>query len=495
MRLQRSSTSPDNPPVFGVQTPRIGTRRVPTVPTKGPQIVALAQLAGIGHDDWQTYIDDVAHEYDPETGRWTHRTNILIVGRQNGKTVVLEDRVLAGLYLFASDRLILHTAQDRAVPRELFESLATRIGDTQALHKRLDTKGIRETNGQERIRLKDGSTYRILAPRPKAFRNWSADVLIFDEAREQRTWELWNAATPTQSARPNPQLWIVSNAGDPDSVVLNTARDRGRRAADNPTADPTVAYFEWSAAPERTVDDEQGWAEANPSYGHRMTRDAVLEELSAARMDDDAMAGFVTERLCRWVDTPGTPAIPFDAWLRCGGEPDEVEPGPPRPVCGIDLDGNRSHAAIAIAAERDGRLVVDVVWEMHDPDGVDVATVAAEALDWMKAYHIRDFAFDKYTGQTVADMLEARGRRPLPVAPVAFVNACSNMHDAVTSGYLLHRNGESLNDQVRRTVRRDRGDGHWFISRKDSTGTISGVLAAVFAVNLAYRPRRTPSVH
>ena len=489
-RLLQSSHSLSEPSVYGFQVPRIGTPRDEAWPTKGAKFSALAELSGVVHDPWQRHIGDVALEYDPQTGRWRRDTVGLVVGRQNGKTTVLEDRVLASLYLFDEERLVLHTAQDRTAPFELFKSLRDRITTTWALRRKLHPKkGIVETNGKEEILLKDGSRYKILAPRPGAFRGWSADLLIYDEAREQKSWELDVAASPTLSARPNSQKWIVSNAGTSESVVLNTLIDRGRSAVANPGSDPKLAYFEWSSDPALPIDDETAWAQSNPSYGYRILRDTIEAELSAARLDPEALNGFITERLCRQVAAMTARAIPFDQWMRCVDHDQEpIGDGLPRPTLGIDIDGDRTAAAIVVAVRRGDRIVVDMVSEFTSEGAIDLAAVIQEALYWMNRYRITEFAYDPMTCATVAQSLEAQGKSGNPIRSADRLQASGNLFDAVLTGTLAHPDHESLNVQVEAAVRKSAGDGLWYISRSSSPIAIPGVVALAAAINLQYRP-------
>ena len=167
---KRSASIVADAEVVGSQTPRIWTSRDNNLETLGPLMDAVAAIAGIESDEWQSLVSHIALELDPVTGRWAHRTVVIIVARQNGKTTIFESRILVGLFALPEKR-IYHTAQDRTEPRKVFESLCERITNTPELHRRLHpTKGIREANGQEQIRLKDGSRYSITAPRPAAFR-------------------------------------------------------------------------------------------------------------------------------------------------------------------------------------------------------------------------------------------------------------------------------------------------------------------------------------
>jgi phage terminase large subunit-like protein len=200
--------------------------------------------------EWQRYAAGVALER--ERDRWAYRTVGVVVARQNGKTGLAARRITAGMMLGWS-RVVLHTAQDRAVPRKTFEEIVNLCRSTAWM--RAEIARVRLANGQEELTLRSGATYRILAPRPSAWRGWTSDLIVFDEAREHRDDAAYSAALYTMRASPDPQLWVLSNAGDPDSVVLNRLRDRGRAAAGAPGTDPRLAWLEWSAAPERALDD------------------------------------------------------------------------------------------------------------------------------------------------------------------------------------------------------------------------------------------------
>lgn len=460
--------------------------------SRGPHIEAIARLTGTELDPWQRHVCDVASEVDDD-GHWLHRLVGVIVGRQNGKSTILEARILAGLFLF-NDSKIVHTAQDRALPRQMFERLIGVVESQPALARRVAQ--IRETNGQEAIRLTDGSLYKIIAPRAKAIRGEyepsPPDLIVVDEAREQHSMDLWTAALPTIRTRPSAQIWAVSNAGDADSVMLNSLRDRGRAAVADPDDDPRMAWLEWSAAggTERPIDDPQAWAEANPALGRRISVDTIVDELKAY---EDNPNGFRTEILCQWVhDVTHRAAIDWTDWLACGGEPEPVDPAAlPRPVCGVDVDGDRNTAAVAIAAWRHDRLVVDVVEELVDPTVADVVRVAA---DWMRRYRIYEYAYDPKTSQTVAAYLDAERFTGVAIKPADYVTASSVFGDAVASRTLLHPNNETLNTQIQGAHRKPTGDGLWFISRALSDGPVTGVLAAAFATYLHYRPKPELSI-
>jgi len=464
--------------LVGVSTPRIGT------PDHGQRslgrvLYALDELAGLSLMPWQRLAADRACQVKPN-GEWLYPTVGIVVSRQNGKTLLAARRILAGLFVLG-DHQILHLAQDRALPREVFTEVATTIADEPQLNRHLAARGgIRYTNGQETIRLKDGSTYRILAPTETAVRGYSeVGFVLMDEARTQTDDAVWSAVAYTQRAHKNPTRWAISNAGDPDSVVLNRLRDRGRAAAANPAADPGICWLEWSAAEGVAVDDvEAAWLPANPALGTTIRGTTLLEELR-----NDEPDRFRTEALCQWVDTTTAQAIPWDAWERCADRDlQPVEPGTPAWFA-VDIDPERENAALLIGANVDGRLVVGLqrLWE----GDVSEAQIAADVETLWDTYAPSGIGYDPNTCGGLVDRLPG-----LPwerVAGAEWVVACGQTLDAVTSGALVHADQPDLNVQVAAAGRRDHGDGTWRMSRKDSETPIPAAVALARLVHLAAR--------
>ena len=144
----------------------------------------------------------------------------MVVARQNGKTALL--RALICMKLLQGRR-VMHTAQNRELPREVF----TEVADAFVEHWRADLKKLpRLANGQERIELRNGGLYRIVAPTRGGARGPANDDVIVDELREFDSFDFIAAARPTLTASRDPQMLYLSNAGDETSVVLNAIRKR-----------------------------------------------------------------------------------------------------------------------------------------------------------------------------------------------------------------------------------------------------------------------------
>ena len=480
-RKRTRSGSSEPLPLLGRTEPRIGTPRTSRRTLAGP-LTDLAELAGFTERDFQSLALDRSCEVEPD-GQWAYETIAVLIARQNGKTGILSIRILGGLYLF-DDRLILHTAADRALPRAVFEDLQHRIEDSPHLSKHISR--IRTSNGSEEIKMKDGNSYRILAPHQDAWRGWpQVGLTIFDEVREQRSDALWSAAMYTQRSHPNPQRYAVSNAGDPDSIVLRRLVERGRAAAEDPASDPKMCFLEWSTPDEYEIDDPEGWAYANPELGRSLRVESMLEELRS----DDA-SRFETEALCRWVATAGRLAIPMADWIDCGDP--SMAPMDPDPTVhtffSIDIDPGRTDAALLIGQISEGEpLTVGVAESWINPAGVDEIAIAARVEEWIELYRPDAIGFDPYTTGSLAERLQYHATWT-KIHGVAYVSACLSTWDLVTAGRIRHPADPYMDAQIAAAGRKDVGDGAFTIARLRSDVAIPAVVSLARLVALATEP-------
>ena len=475
--------------MYGHQTPRIGTPRTPGADTLGQQVTDLSSFTNIELLPWQQHVHDVGLEIGAD-GKWLHSIVATVVARQNGKTsAILARRILAGLYLF-DDVNILHAAQNRNFVLQTFHAIIDAINSSPWLKR--EVKDIKWAIGSEHITLKDGSTYRIMAPTQQSFRGQDkVGLIIFDEIREQKNDALWSAAKYTQRVHPNPQIWVASNAGDADSVVLNTIRDRGRAAADDPASDPGIAYFEWSAPDGSAVDDPEAWAYANPSLGHLIDEARILEELRS-----DEPERFRTEALCQWVETSGRSAVPRAAWMAAGANIPTLSPDPERPVwMAVDIDPERERASLVAVTKIDDKYVAAQVasWSSNNGSPVTEAQVADDVLKWVDLWKPRAVGYDPDTCTGIADAIAPRVQVE-KITSVRWYTACGQLWDTISAGGLVHGNDEDFTDDVLAAGRRDIGDGIWTMSRRDSKRSIPAATALGRALHLAVSPQIVPSV-
>jgi phage terminase large subunit-like protein len=291
--------------LLGDQRPRIESVP-PRVSSAGQEAVELAASAGIILDPWQAHVLDRSLG-ERQDGKWAAFEVGVIVSRQNGKGTILEARELAGLFLFGEE-LLLHSAHEFKTASDAFRRIAHLIEDNRQFERHV--KRIRTANGSEMIELKTGQRLRFVARSAGSGRGFTADTVILDEA-----YELGDAAMaallPTLSARPNPQVWYASTAGNPFSVQLGRIRRRGMKGGDR-----SLAFFEWSATEDDDPQDPAVWAKANPGMGYRITPEYIGREQAA--LSEEA---FASERLSvgNYPDLDGGAwgTISQDAWAAC----------------------------------------------------------------------------------------------------------------------------------------------------------------------------------
>lgn len=452
-------------------------RLAPPLPRRS-EIAVLrkaAKLAGKKLYPWQ----DIAGQYMTATkaGRWLYPELVLAVARQNGKTSLLVPRIVMGL--LRGER-IMHTAQDRSLPRDVFVEVADLMA-TQFAH---DLKSNpRLANGTEQVRMLNGGLYRIVAPSRGGARGPSNDLVIVDEAREMTDHDFVGAAAPTLTVSKTPQMVYLSNAGTEDSVVLNALKKRAE-------TDMSLGYLEWSAHPDRLIDDRDGWYEANPSLTGGMNAKGhldFLERMYQAYVDGGTPEIFETEHLCRWVTTEAPRVVSEVAWTRARGGLSE----PKRPVLGIAQDPAGRRASAVIAWRGENTVEVDV---LADVDGypVDLEALAEQVTLAMRKLGVRQVAFDPWTDRDFARFF----KDSQAVAAADYEAACERFARVVESGQLRYSDDDGiLSGDMAFTVRRPTSHG-WVAVRASDDRATTASFAAIRAVWLATNPAaRAPQVY
>ena len=152
---------------------------------------------------------------------------------------------------------------------------------------------------------------RFVARSSGSGRGFTSDLVILDEAYKLGDQEM-SALLPTLTARPDPQVWYTSTAGNPGSVQLGRVRRRGLAGGDG-----SLAFLEWSVD-ENGYDpaDPAEWARANPGmHTGRITADYIERERAALGPE-----AFARERLSIGdypVDGGSWETISADAWDAC----------------------------------------------------------------------------------------------------------------------------------------------------------------------------------
>lgn len=402
-------------------------------------------------------------------GRWLYPEVAEVVSRQNGKTRPLVPFIVHRLRI---GRRIMHTAQNRELPREVFGEVADYLG---AQPGELAVKGgriqmPRFANGQEEIRMKNGGHYRIVAPTRSGARGPSNDDLIIDEARELDDFEFIAAARPTLMASKNPQTIYKSNAGEEDSVVLNGLEARA-------ASDPSLAYLSWSASPERAADDIAGWLESNPSIGHLPGLLENLQRDFRSHSLQGTMAIFETENLCRRVITTRERLVDDADWLACRGPLGK----PLRPAFAVALDPDAKRASVAMAWRVGDVIALTMVIDRQGDVDVDalrdeVATLARRLA--------ADVGYDPLQDtDLVRTVVKGKAK---PINGAKFATASARFAQRVASHAIRWADADPVTDDLTWTARKPDGEqGSFHAVRAKDDRPITASLAAVRAVWLA----------
>jgi hypothetical protein len=322
--------------------------------------------------EWQRWLLIHALELLPGPGKvFRFRTVLLLVARQNGKTVVLIYLILWRLFTDGA-KTVVGTAQSLDIAEEAWDIVLAVAESIPELESEIAR--VNRVNGKKSFVLESRERYKIAAASRRGGRGLTGDLVILDELREHQTWNSYAAVSKTTISRERAQVWGVSNAGDAASIVLAHLRKVAIATIEGTTLDTStdddeqdidaaaIGLFEWSAGDDprtgnqRSVWDREGWELSNPSMGYS----GLSETAIAAAAGTDPEWVFRTEVMCDFVNTVGAGPFPMGSWQKTMIP--TVTRDKERPACyGIDLSHDRTMAYIALAYwDTEGRRRVEI---------------------------------------------------------------------------------------------------------------------------------------
>lgn len=296
--------------------------------------------------------------------KWTFRfrTILIMIARQNGKTKL--SFVIASFFMNILEApSIFGTSLSLDKAEEVWEAVIAAQEKNPELAKQIER--VSRTNGNKRLILKNGSSYKVGAPTRRAGRGDSNDLVLLDEVREQRDFEVLSAAAASTNAKPNGIIMCFSNAGDPDSIVLRQLRSQAIAVIEHKQADDfggsvddtALGLFEWSAPDGAETDDMEALAQANPALGYGyLTERALLSNRQTFPENK-----FRSECMCQQVETILPSPFPDGAWNAGLDMQSQIAPESEL-YFGVDLSQDRRMASIAVCGMReDGHYHIEVV--------------------------------------------------------------------------------------------------------------------------------------
>lgn len=463
----------------GNTRPRLYTpplRRLTRRTTRGFEVAEFADIIGEPLLPWQDWLAKHALELLPD-GTFRFRVVVVLVARQNGKSNL--KRIVSLWRMFLEGATVIGLAQDVALAREQWTLCQ------EAIHSTPDAaamwSGVRNVNGDEKFWLTNGARYMIRAMNRKAGRGYSIDEVNIDELREQRDWKAWSAVSKTTMARPNAQIWAMSNAGDDESVVLNQLREAALAGRD-----PSIFIAEWSGPDGCDLDDTRAWRQANPGLGYILSEQAIRTALAT-----DPPEVFRTEVLCQKVDVLDS-AVDIAAWRDCADPAGTLDTVRDRVVACVDVAPDSQHVTLAASAQLDdGRVRVEVVaaWPTTELAREDLG----DALDRVNAR--QEAWFPSGPAAAIAPIMRNRpNNHELKGADV--LQACQGLADLTTARKVVHPADPLLNAHIAGSRKLHTGDGWRFVRR--GAGHVDAAYAAAGATHTAltipYTPKLRPLI-
>lgn len=448
---------------FGITVPRIFTRplrELTPATSRGFEVIDFARdVLSVKLLPWQEWL--LIHMLElNDDGTLRFRKALVIVGRQNGKTLI--GAVLAAFWLYVDagrwlqllpeqQFVVVGAAQKLDIAMKPWKQVRAwgapddlKIGIAPERVPMLQsfTYKPRMVNGEVELRTHGGATYL-----PRTFegaRGHSAARLMLDELRQQYDFEGWSAIEKSANAMYDSLLVAFSNAGTARSKVLKGVRDVAHMGVDDPGTQWFVA--EWSAEPDAQLDDPEGFRQANPSAGH--LPGMTIAGLMKAAADAPEKAVEKIEVLGQWVTAEIVPYLDFAEWSACADAPEVDERGVlvyegstiatgSRQVLGVDVSGDRKMSYISVAGYRaDERAHVEVIAQRPG-----MMWVVDHCEKVREKTRINEIALQG-RGCPAADLIEPLKRAGFVVHEITgtpMLNSAGRLKDAVRDGMVRHR--------------------------------------------------------
>lgn len=459
----------------GVTTPRIHTK-ITDSPSLGKSFVDFCAKYGTEMLPWQEWLSEQVLRTLPD-GRFQTPVHGILMARQQGKSTWMAWQILWRIFVL-EQKLQVHTAHKLTTSAEIFYKILQIISEHPELESQLTKK--LEARGFQELQFTGGRRYLVRASNSATRGIASPDTIWMDEAREYHDEDVWSSLRFTQMASKSPQAFLLSNAGDQHSVVLNKMRERA--LASILTNDLSLGWWEWSAKPELKFDNSaefwEGICQANPSLGYTVHPDNIRAVLN----DPEDIVR--TEVLCQWVSTIN-PVIHPSQWSACAVEGIRLDDSADTWLA-IDCSPDRRQAALVASQRVDkDRFQVQLLQTWTNPGYLSDKLMANDIADWYRKFNVMKIAYSARTASAVAARLVPAGLPCEAIDGQPYAQSCDEFLSAISSGRLIHANQKELTDHCLSAVRVNFGDGGWVMGRKVSAAVITGAVAAAMASHYA----------
>ena len=467
-----TAASKTKPKLLGALEPRLHTPWLKGE-SRGHEIAELAERIGQPLLPWQRLLLDDMSVVD-ENNMFIKKSSLVLLARQSGKSHMMRMRMLAGLFCFGEENILMMSSQRKMAIRSL-EIMVMIVERNDFLLKqvkggKIDTAW-RRTTGNEGLHLENGNRIEVIAANSDSARGLTADVLWIDELREVGEAAM-DASKSTTLTRPNSQRFYTSNAGSAESEVLIHMRERSMMKPPR-----SLGFYEYSAPENCDIWDRKAWAMANPSLGILISEEAVEEQIATS-----TVVAARTETLCQFVNTGLTSPWTPGSWEDLADKDMQMNPGM-TVMFAFDVDPHtrRSASLVAGALLPDGRIALQLLQTWESLIAVDELQIAVDIKKKCDEWHPRLVLHDSYTTAAIAERLKNSGVAVEPVVGAQFYTACSTFKDAMDNKRLIHAGQEVLDQQMLNVASSSKDTG-WRIVRKKSAGSVAAPIGLAMTV-------------
>lgn len=261
----------------------------------GDEARQLYDMSGNVCQEWQALLlNDIMAVND--AGLWVHTKFGYSVPRRNGKTEVITQRELWGLF---NGEHILHTAHLTDTAHIAWERLKNRLEEIGVA-----PKSTYKAYGKERIEMNNGAVIDFRTRTSSGALGSGYDLLVIDEAQEY---------TQAQQTALN---YVVSSSKNPQTIMCGTpptavsSGDVFRDYRDKTLRGESIngGWAEWSVDHKTNVKDVDAWYMTSPSLGTILTERTVQDEINGDDLD------FNIQRLGLWIRYNQQSAISAPDW-------------------------------------------------------------------------------------------------------------------------------------------------------------------------------------
>ncbi|MGQ4544544.1 hypothetical protein ACUH97_08015 [Dermabacteraceae bacterium P13088] len=438
------------------------------------------------------------------------KTVLILIARQNGKTYVMSARALWRMLMWQGPGegapLILGLAHKLDAAEEILSTAIKTLRGCDETRQLI--AHVHNTNGNKYVEMHNGARWKAQAANDDAGRSLSVTDLLFDELRQQRSWDPWTAAENTTNSIFSSQVIGVSNAGEDKSVVLKGLREKAIKEADSLRAwidehgtyegwdgNRSLCILEWSSPDGADIHDVHALAQANPAMNREqngrvfLTSQMLLDKADLVGTNGMPEHRFRTEIMCQHVTVEADPPFPPEQVEACTDEGSAGAEGAPV-VYAVDVSHDRSTAWIAAATFReDERAHVEVITRRPGVHWVD---------DFLSALVTPGPVVIQGRGAPASSLITWLAKKEHDIRRcegTELTNSLSQFDDALAEGTVRFRPQGALERAMSNGARRPTGEVA-LLDRSNSPVDISPLCAVVMALwglmNLDLEPAKKP---